>query len=568
MGARIISINIRQKLAIAPVLIVIAAVSLGLLVWNMTSAQDKALDTIYHGNFSKKQMVSELGATLLAIDSGIYRSLTWQNAGASDQIVKQSIDATVKLLDGIDGQLDGLDRRIGADERDRAAMAEVRAGATAYAKKARDVLEMVDADPAMAVTLLRQAERQAATVEKVVASWSDTQKQDNDALFDRVQAESHRSFLWFVAIMVVAFGGATAIIMVVGRSISIGVSTMTAAMTRLAGGDTSVEVPGFGRRDEIGDMARAVQVFKDTGIETEALRRSQEDERRRADAEKVAAVQAMADVFEQTVSTKVTEVETATNGIAKTAQAMAARSEQSGGRSMDVGEAAEITTERAAAASEATRQLSLSVNEIAEQVAQSNDIARRAVEEVNATAQRMGGLTDSVKTIGEVVKLISDIASQTNLLALNATIEAARAGDAGKGFAVVANEVKGLANQTAKATEDIARQISAVQDSTNAMAGSIGSVVDTIRSLDQASAAIAGAVQQQEAATRAIASNIDEVAHQAGTVSKSVAALAKSSTMACSGTIRVIWSATALGAVVNDLRAEAVGFLASVRRGD
>ena len=571
MTKRVLSVKIRQKLAIAPVLIVVAAMSLGLLVWTMTGVQDKALETIYHGNFVTKQLVSDLGATLVAVDSGVYRSLTWQNAGAGDTVVKDSIDATVKLIDGIAGQLDRLDQRVGSDDQDRAAMAEVRAGATAYTKKAREVLDMVDTDPAMAVTMLRQAERLAGTVERTVAAWSDQQRRDTDALVTSVQGKSRQSLLLFTLIMTTAFGAATAIIMAVGHGIAGSIATMTGVMTRLAAGDYAAEIPGFDRRDEVGDMARAVQVFKSNGIETETLRHSQEEDRRRAAAETTAAVEAMAAIFERTVSAKVAEVEAASDGIANTAQTMAARSQQSGGRSMEVGAAAEITTERAAAASDATRQLALSVNEIAGQVALSSDIARKAVEDVDATAQRMGGLADSVKTIGEVVQLISDIASQTNLLALNATIEAARAGDAGKGFAVVANEVKGLANQTAKATEDISRLINAVQDSTRAMVGSIESVVGTIRSLDQASSAIASAVREQETATHAIASNINEVAAQAGAVSKSVTALAKSSAMACSGTVRVIWSANTLGLVVNDLRTEAVQFLSSVRnaeRGD
>ena len=568
MAGLIHNVKIKQKLAVAPVLIIAAALSLGLLVWSMTSAQDRALETIYHGNFIKKQMVSELGATLVAIDSGIYRSLTWQNAGADDAVVKDSISTTVKLVDGIAGQLDQLDAQIGAVEADRTAMAEVRTGANAYIKKARDVLDMIDTDPAMAVTMLRQAERLAGTVEKAVAGWSERQKRDTDALVASVQSESRRSLTLFTLITTVAFGAATLLIMLVGHGISGSIATMTRVMTRLAGGDYAVEVVGSNRRDEVGDMARALQVFKSNGIETEALRKSQEEGRQKAAAEKIAAVEAMADIFERTVSAKVAAVEGASNGITNTAQTMAARSQQSGGRSMEVGASAEITTERAAAASDATRQLAQSVNEIAAQVVQSSDTARLAVEEVNATAQRMGGLADSVKAIGEVVKLINDIASQTNLLALNATIEAARAGDAGKGFAVVANEVKGLANQTAKATEDIARQINAVQDSTRAMVGSIESVVETIRSLDRASSAIADAVREQETATHAIAANIDEVAVQAGAVSKSVTSLARTSTMACSGTVRVIWSAETLGKVVDELRTEAVQFLRSVRNAE
>ena len=182
-----------------------------------------------------------------------------------------------------------------------------------------------------------------------------------------------------------------------------------------------------------------------------------------------------------------------------------------------------------------------------------------------ATAAQMEGLEKAVLSIGEVVKLINDIASQTNLLALNATIEAARAGEAGKGFAVVAGEVKNLANQTARATGEITEQVSAIQNSTRSMAQAIDNVEATIRSLEEVATTIAGAVQQQEASTREISSTINEVAVEADGVSRTVVDLSKSTSQSCAGTIRVIWSARALANVVNDLNGEVNQFLMRVR---
>jgi len=360
-------------------------------------------------------------------------------------------------------------------------------------------------------------------------------------------------------------GLALVLIALVARSIGGQIASTVTTMGRLSDGDTGIEVPGANRTDEFGAIARALVVFKDNIIANTRMEAEAKETARLQTARRTADMHAMAASFEATVNAKVAEVRGASDAIFAIAEKMVNRSEHSGSNSLAVGEAAKVTNERAALAAEATRELALAVNEIATQVAHSSEISAQAVASVDSTAQRMTGLSLSVQSIGDVVKLISDIAAQTNLLALNATIEAARAGEAGKGFAVVAGEVKHLANQTAKATEDISRQVAEIQASTVDMGHSIEGVVGVIRTLDEVSAAIASAVQQQEASTREISGNIDEVARQAATVSKSVGALSKSSAMACAGTVRVIWSADSLTEAVDHLTSEAEAFLASVR---
>ncbi|MBI3445893.1 MAG: methyl-accepting chemotaxis protein [Magnetospirillum sp.] len=356
-----------------------------------------------------------------------------------------------------------------------------------------------------------------------------------------------------------------------------------------AQGDLNVRVIRIGRKDELGRLLNGLnhvldlteEFAKDTGA---AMKRAGAKEYfryippqglrgdYRTYAELINKVlgdmearDQQTKTFEQSVHAMVSQVSSATKGIGQTAQTMAARSESAGGRSINVGEAAETTTHLAAAVSDSTRQLAGAINEIALQVTQSAHVAQTAVADIGQTVENMTGLAESVSQIGVVVQLINDIAAQTNLLALNATIEAARAGDAGKGFAVVANEVKHLANQTAKATEDISRQVGAVQDAARSAAAGVEGVVETIRSIDHISATIASAVQEQEAVTRDISAHIDEVAVKAAEVSDNVAHLSQSSAQACGGTVRVIWSARSLTKVVEALSAEVNAYVSKVK---
>ncbi|GCC45287.1 hypothetical protein chiPu_0029502, partial [Chiloscyllium punctatum] len=282
-------------------------------------------------------------------------------------------------------------------------------------------------------------------------------------------------------------------------------------MQLLSDGDLDTEIPQSRQRDEIAVMADALQVFRESMIESRELTENQNKDRT-AKAERASRMETQITTFESTVRDALESLQTAANSMQSTAQSMSATADQSSALVNAVASAAEETSVNVQTVSAGTEELSSSIQEIGRQVVTSAEIARKAVEEASATDATMQGLADNAARISVVVDLIQTIASQTNLLALNATIEAARAGEAGRGFAVVASEVKNLASQTAKATEEIRQQIVSMQEVTTTAVSAIRNISSTIGEINDVTTAIAAAVEEQGAATREIARNIQHAA--------------------------------------------------------
>jgi methyl-accepting chemotaxis protein len=361
-------------------------------------------------------------------------------------------------------------------------------------------------------------------------------------------------------VMAVCLGAAWMIIATVSRPIQV----ITGTMGRLAARDLSAEVTGAGRGDELGAMARAVQVFKDGLVQADRLAAEQAAEQA-AKQRRTERIEHLISDFDRVAASALRTVSSAASELDATAQSMVAMAQQTNVQAGTVAAAAEQTSANVQTVATATEEMSSSIREISQQVSNSALIAGQAVEEASRTNDTVRGLADAAQRIGDVVNLITNIASQTNLLALNATIEAARAGEAGKGFAVVAGEVKSLAAQTAKATEEIASQISGIQSATSGAVAAIGGISGTIVSINDISTGIAAAIEEQGAATNEISRNVQQAAVGTQEVSVNITQVTQTAGETGSAAGQVQSAAGELARQAETLRQEVEQFLASIK---
>ena len=432
-----------------------------------------------------------------------------------------------------------------------------------------------DANRKLADLLLRAGKGQAVSRDDLMRVWQtakesayvywDVGLNELDSLLNTRVEKYHQQQILVLGMsaagLFISLAGFALVILSLTRPLS----SLIDAMTRLSKNDMGVEIHYSRAKSEIGDMARAVKVFKENAIEAQFLRQEQERTEKDNIEQRSAMLGGLVDSFQSQVGGIVEEVARTSQAMTGTARTLGSLVIDTNTKASGVAAASEQASMNVQAVASAAEELSASIREISSQVAHSNGIARQAQDRAQASTRQVQSLVAAAEKIGVVVKLISDIAEQTNLLALNATIEAARAGDAGKGFAVVANEVKSLANQTANATGQIGREIAAIQDATQAAAAAIHEISGTIEQMTGITASVAAAVEEQGAATAEIARNVQEASAGTSEVASSIGSVTQSAQRTGVASTEVLQASQTMSRQSQDLKEAVERFIDSVR---
>ena len=516
------NMRIWAKVAILPLIAVICILGVAFLGSSGLKNQQKALDHIAEESFEKTLSVGEFASVIQEGHGELYRLLTWNAAGVEEK----KIDSVVKIFKDDQEKAQSLIKTVKSKfiltEDEKKVIEQIETALKSYDVNTKQVLGMLEVDFTGAVSFMWSAQDDFQGLIAYVKKLNQMAKQSVEDSHHAAKQSANSIGNMFMGITLTALIILALCSVVIVRLISSTVGQMTEAMQSLAQGNLGITIPAIGREDEIGEMASAVQVFKDNAVRVQKLTQEQAEMQKRGEEEKKKAMNSLATELESTVRTAVTRASTSADSIRNDAKSLARGAETASMQSSNVALSSTQANANVETVAQAAQTLSVAINQINDQVSSSSRIAEEAVEEAARTDETVKSMIQASTRIGEVIKLIEAIASQTNLLALNATIEAARAGEAGKGFAVVAGEVKNLANQTAKATGEISGEISEIKRITADAAAAINGIAGTIKRVHDALDVIAIEVANQKVATSEISQSVAQAANGTRTVSEGI----------------------------------------------
>lgn len=547
------------KLAISPATALLALVIIVASACLILVSLQRDVDFLNSVAFARVERVDRVEVAIGRARGALYAAIAIAS-NSKDEVLQtqrsaevrsafEEISTTVAALQQIaePGSLDALSAALGK-----------------WREAADAVLDLMKSDVASAFIFMDDTAREAQNVENALGGVAQLGNKARMTTFDGMRTKMSEATAGFLVAAVLVILLVVVSNMLIGRAIARPVGSLTGAMSRLAAGQLDEAVSGADRRDEIGEMAKAVEVFRANAIEARRL----EAESRRSNEvriERAGRLDVLTGTFETQVGELVQALSAAATKMEVTAGSLSASAEESSQQAAAVAAASEETSANVQTVASAAEELSSASQEIGRQVAHSATIASKAVEEAKRTDATVQRLADGAEQIGEVIGLIQEIAAQTNLLALNATIEAPRAGEAGKGFAVVASEVKSLATQTAKATEQISAEIAGIRGVTAEAVVAIRGIVGTIAEISGIATAIASAIDHQREATHEIARNVQEASRGTQQVSESITVVTQASGTVGGAAGQVLGAASSLAAQSSQLRQKVGEFLAATK---
>ncbi len=531
-------------------------------------AEDEAATEEVAHAIAVSRAYAKAGTAVQQSHATLLRLVSFKMANMPDTMLTQITAEFGDKLKALAGDFNQLATLRGQSAEEQKQIDTIRKEQQAYTEIAEGIVKLIQTNSAGLDAAMVDAEQQNAFVVSLLETAIQAREATINATVTALEHTRREGSNRFPGLLGGAVAVSVLIALVLARRTSRTLNRITEAMQAIADGTLETEVAGADRPDEVGQIAKALAVFKQQALDKRALEQAQAESKRQSRRALQERMNGLAGTFEKSVIGVVDMVIESAGEICQMAEHTAERQETGSTSTLEVAGAADATLERAETVSAAVEQLSKSVAEIGENMSRSVACTRQAVTDVDHAAEQVRRLSEAATEIGQVVDLINQIAAQTNLLALNATIEAARAGDAGKGFAVVAGEVKNLAAQTGRATEDIAQRIARIRDETGGAVEGMSRIRKTIAEVSEIATIVAAAVEEQEATTGEITRNVQGVATEMSRVTEAISTITFGTIKSCSGAIEVLWAAEGLLTPAEQLGADVRDFITYIRQQD